>query len=576
MTATATGCAGLRRRVDGQTLLPGEPGYDRARQVWNAAVDRHPAAIVQPSDVADVQASVRFAAEHGVPVSVRGGGHHHAGYAAGDGALMVDFSGWRDVSVDPAARTVRVQPGATWADLDQAAQQAGLATTGADVQAVGVAGTTLGGGFGWLHRRFGLSCDNLLTAQLVTPTGEVQTADAQSNPDLLWALRGGGGAFGVVTSLTLALHPVPPVHTAAALLPLEQARDGLAAYRELTAGAPDELFARAMLMPAPPAPFVPEPLRGRPVLMLAAAWIGDPASAETGLRPLRDLGGTSAQPISYLGLQQLSEQGFPGRVRASARGHFLDGLSGGLIDVLLDAADDAPTMWMIALQPGGGAMARISPGTTAFPHRTATHHLHLQGFTPPCQTGGQYVEWVQAWGPQIRPYTTGAIYANAATPGDGTDLAAAAYGPNLARLSALKTQLDPAGLFRFNPLSAQPPADPVGTSVLFANDRIRVWEMTLQPGETCAPHRHRHDHLLLYPHAATMRRHGHLGLQHAEPGLVGYVTVGTDGIGPHQITNAGPEPATHYVIELLGPSATPTAQPLNHNGRARPEPETPK
>ncbi len=570
MTSTATGCAGLRHRVEGQVLLPGDPGYDAARQVWNAAVDRYPAAVIRPAGVVDVQAAVRFAAEHGVPVSVRGGGHHHAGYAAGDGAVMVDFSGWRDVTVDPATGTVTVQPGVIWAGLDQAAQQAGLATTGADVPAVGVAGTTLGGGFGWLHRAFGLSCDNLLAAQLVTATGDIETVDDKENPELLWALRGAGGAFGVVTSLTLALHPVPPVRTAAALLPLDQARDGLAAYRELTAAAPDELFARAMLMP------VPEPLRGQPVLMLAAAWIGDPAGAQAGLRPLQDLSGTPAQPISYLGLQQLSEQGFPGRVRASARGHFLDGLSDGLLDVLLDAADDAPPMWMVALQPGGGAMAAISPRATAFPHRTATHHLHLQGFTPPGDTGDQYAEWVQAWDTQIRPHSTGAIYANAATPSGDTDLAAAAYGPNLARLAALKTEWDPAGLFRFTPLAAQPQAGPVGTSVLFANNRVRVWEMTLQPGETCAPHRHRNDHLLLYPQAAIMRRHGHPGLQHVEPGLVGYVSVGADGIGPHQITNGGAEPATHYIIELLGPSATPAAQPLIHNGRARPEPETPQ
>jgi FAD/FMN-containing dehydrogenase len=508
-----------------------------------------------------------------VPVSVRGAGHHHAGYAAGDGALMVDFSGWRDVSIDPAAGTATVQPGVPWAGLDRAAQQAGLATTGADVPVVGVAGTTLGGGLGWLHRRFGLSCDNLLAAQLVTAAGELQTVDDTEHPELLWALRGGGGAFGVVASLTLALHPVPPVRTAAALLPLDQARSGLAAYRELTAAAPDELFARAMLMPAPPAPFVPEPLHGRPVLMLAAAWIGDPAGADAGLRPLQALGGPPAQPISYLGLQQLSERGFPGRVRASARGHFLDGLGDGLIDVLLDAAGDAPSMSMIQLQPGGGAMARISPGATAFPHRTATHHLHLQGLTPPGQTGGQHAEWVQARDAQIRPYTTGGIYANAATPGDDTDLAAAAYGSNLARLAALKTQLDPAGLFRFTPLSAQPRADRVGTSVLFANDRVRVWEMVLAPGETCAPHRHRNDFLLLYPHAAVMRPHARPGLEHVAPGLVGYVTVGAGGVGPHQITNAGPGPATHYIIELLGPSATPAAQPLIHNGRARPEPE---
>lgn len=464
MTVSAAGWAGLRRLVAGRVLLPGDRGYDAARRVWNAAVDRYPAAIVRPAGVADVQAAVRFAAEHGVPVSVRGAGHHHAGYAVGDGALMVDFSGWRGVTIDPAARAATVQPGATWAGLDQAAQQAGLATTGADVPVVGVAGAALGGGLGWLHRRFGLSCDNLLAAQLVTATGKLETVEGEGSPELLWALRGGGGAFGVVTSVTLALHPVPPVRTAAALLPLDQARSGLAAYRELTAAAPDELFARAMLIPAPRAPFVPEPLHGRPVLMLAAAWIGDPAGAGAGLRPLQAVGAPPGQPVSYLGLQQLSERGFPGRVRASARSRFLGGLSDALIGVLLGAAADAPGMWMIQLQPGGGAMARVSPAATAFPHRTATYHLHLQGLTPPGQTGGQHTAWVQAQDTQIRPHATGGIYASAATPGADTDLAAAAYGPNLARLAALNTKLDPAGLFRFTPLTAQPPAGRAGTS----------------------------------------------------------------------------------------------------------------
>ena len=458
MPITATAVAGLRQLVDGQVLLPGDPGYDPARQVWNAAVDQYPAAILRPAGVPDVQAAVRMAAEHGVPVSVRGGGHHHAGYAAGDGAVMVDLSGWRGLSVYPVASMVTAQPGVTWSRLDRAACQSGLATTGADVPVVGVSGTTLGGGFGWLHRRFGLSCDNLLAAELVTAAGDIDIVDAKRNPELLWALRGAGAAFGVITSLTLALHPVPPVRTAAALLPLNQARSGLAAYRELTATGPDELFARASLMPAPDAPFVPEQLRGLPALLLAAAWIGDPAGSDAVLRPLQALGAPPPQPISYLDLQRLSEQDFPGRVRASARGHFLDGLSDRLIDVLLDAAAHAPAMWMIQLQPLGGAMARISPSATAFPHRSGDHYLHLQGLTPPDRTGDPYAEWVRAWDAQIRPDTTGRIYANAASPGDAVDLAEAAYGSNLGRLAALKSQLDPAGLFRFNSLATQPTA----------------------------------------------------------------------------------------------------------------------
>jgi FAD/FMN-containing dehydrogenase len=573
MTSTSSTGSDLRQRLAGQTLLPGDAGYDTARQVWNAAVDRHPAAIVRPANAADVQAAVRYAAEKNLPVSVRSGGHHHAGHAVGDGAVMVDLSGWRVVSADPVASTVTVQPGASWGELDQAAHQFGLATTGADVPVVGVAGSVLGGGFGWLHRRFGLSCDSLLAAELVTAEGAVETVDAESDSALLWALRGGGGAFGIVTSLTLALHRVGPVMTGTAMLPLDRAREGLAAYREVTAGAPDELFARALLITAPPAPFVPQPLRGRPVLLLVGAWIGDLAAGEAGLSWLRSLGGPPPEQTSYLSLQRLTEQGFPGRVRAANCGFGLDGLSDGLFDALLDAAEDAPPLWMITMQPGGGAVGRVAAEATAFPHRHVSHFLHAQGMTGPGERGEEYAAWTARVARKVRPFTTGAMYAGTAQPAAGVDVAAAAYGQNLPRLAAVRAKLDPASRFRFTPLTAGAPIDQVGSAVLFANDRVRVWEMVLHPGETCAPHRHRNDCLLLYPGAAVMRRQAGSGLEHVDPGFAGYVTVGADGIGPHQITNAGRKPVTHYVIELLGPSAAATAQPLVHNGRSRSVPE---
>ncbi|MBO0773594.1 MAG: FAD-binding oxidoreductase, partial [Actinobacteria bacterium] len=274
----------LRRRVTGRVLLPGDgPEYDAARRVWNAAADHHPAAVVRPADEDDVQAAVRFASEHALPVSMRSGGHHHAGYAAGEGALMIDLSSWRRVRVDAAAGTVTVQPGATWGELDAATTAHGLVTTGCDMPSVGVGGSVLGGGFGWLHRRFGLSCDNLLGARLVSADAAIRAVDARDADGLFWALRGGGGAFGVVTDLTLALHRVPALATTSALLPVEQARDGLAAYREITTNAPEELFVRALLMPAPPAPWVPVSLHGHPVLIVAGTWLGDPAGREGGL-----------------------------------------------------------------------------------------------------------------------------------------------------------------------------------------------------------------------------------------------------------------------------------------------------
>lgn len=539
----------------------------------SAAADHHPAAIVCPAGEADVQASVRFASEHALPVSVRSGGHHHAGYAVGEGALMIDLSSWRNVHVDAAAPTVTVQPGATWGELDAATMAHGLVTTGCDMPPVGVGGSVLGGGFGWLHRRFGLSCDNLLAARMVTADAAIRTVDAHDADGLFWALRGGGGAFGVVTELTLALHPVPALATTTALLPMEQARDGLAAYREITANAPEDLFARAVLMPAPPAPWVPVSLHGRPVLIVAGAWLGDPAGREAGLREVSALGSQPVRETSYIELQRIAERGYPGRVRALARSHLLDGLTDGLLDTLADAADQATGMWMIGLEPGGGAMARVAADATAFAHRHATHHLIIQSIAPADTTGQIDDEWLSEADARVRPHTTGAAYANTAMPRPGLDLPAAAYGPSLPRLTAIKAATDPADLFRFTPLSADPPADRVGSELLFANDRIRVWLMRLEPGETCAPHRHRHDYLMLYPEPAAGRSTSRPGVERLEAGFVAFATVGSQGLPPHQITNLGPAPATHYIIELLGPSAAATAQPPAHNGRIHMEPQ---
>ena len=249
---------------------------------------------------------------------VRGGGHNHAGYAVGDGALMLDLSAMVSVRVDPARRAVTVGGGATWGMVDQATQAAGLAVTGADVSAVGVGGSTLGGGAGWLHRMLGLSCDNLLAAEIVTADAEVLRVSAQEHPELLWALRGGGGNFGAVTSFTFALHPVGPVQVGVVICPMVRAADALAAYQHLCETGGDELFVRAMLVTAPPAPFVPEPLRGRPAVILSAAWFGPPGQAESVLR--------GAAPVRA-----------PGRRPAAA-----DAVRGAAADVGCDGAPPGP------------------------------------------------------------------------------------------------------------------------------------------------------------------------------------------------------------------------------------------
>jgi FAD/FMN-containing dehydrogenase len=468
MTRSAAGWAGLRESVRGRVLLPGDDEYETARLVWNADVDRRPDVVVRPVDEADVAAAVRVAAERETPICVRSGGHHHAGHAVADGALMLDLSELRTVRVDTDAHTVTTQPGATWGELDGACAAHGLATTGADIPVVGVAGAVLGGGFGWLHRRFGLSCDNLVAARLVTADGVVTIVD-EHDPDLLWGLRGGGGTLGVVTELTLQLHPVGPVATTVALLPIDKAREALELYRDLTTGAPDELFVRAVLMTAPPAPFVPEELRGRPALLLAGAWIGDLAGAEAGLLPLSRLPGSRSDTTTYVDLQRTAAQSFPGRVRADASSHFLNAVDDGLLDVMVDAARESPDLWVLALQPGGGAVARVAPEATAFPHRRPGYHLHVQGMVRPDDEREVHRAWVDEVEARVRPYVTGMRYGNVAMPRDDTDLASAAYGHNLGRLVALKSRLDPTDLFRYTPLHGVVPFDPVGTEPLFAN-----------------------------------------------------------------------------------------------------------
>ena len=405
----------LRARAVGPVLVAGDTEYERARRVWNAAVDRRPMAVVRAAGEADVVAAVRVAGEHGLAVAVRAGGHSHAGHGVGEGAVMLDLSGLRGVRVDPAEAVATVEPGATWGEFDAATQPFGLATTGADIPAVGVAGATLGGGFGWLHRLAGLSCDSLRAARVVTADGQVRSASAAEHPELFWGLRGGGGNLGVATGLTFDLRPVRELVTGALLVPLERAGAGLRAYRELCGSAPDELFARAMLAVAPPAPFVPEPLRGRPVVLLAVAWFGPPDAASDALRvlePLAPAGARWLRPATYLDLQRIGEAGFPGRVRAYADNGGLDALSDELIDLLVEAAATAPTPFMIALQPGGGAMARVDPAATAFPHRDAAFHLMWQALTPPGSEGKEHIGWVRALTTRLATFTGPARYGN--------------------------------------------------------------------------------------------------------------------------------------------------------------------
>ena len=457
MTArfTPRDAAGLRERLAGRLVLPGQEEYDAARQVWNASHDHRPALIAQPLSVADAQAAVRFAGDRGLPVSVRGGGHNHAGYAVADGVLMLDLSALVSVRVDPARRVATVGGGATWGTVDQATQAAGLAVTGADVPPVGVGGATLGGGVGWLHRMLGLSCDSLIAAEIVTAGADVLRVSAHEHPELFWALRGGGGNFGAVTSFTFALHPVGPVHTGTVICPMERANDALALYQHLCDTGGDELFLRAMLVTAPPAPFIPEPLRGRPAVILSAAWFGPADRGESALRELREFRPPAAdllRPMPYVQLQRMQDGAVPRRVRAASLGGFTGPLTTGLIDALTSVAAQPPPMSMVELQPLGGAVARVSPDATAFRYRRAAHLLAVLAAARPEDPGAeQAANWAEKVNGSLPAGTILGPSVHAMGRDEPEDRVRAAYGDtSYGRLAAVKHAYDPANVFRFN------------------------------------------------------------------------------------------------------------------------------
>ena len=457
MTArfTPRDAAGLRERLAGRLVLPGQEEYDAARQVWNASHDHRPALIAQPLSVADAQAAVRFAGDRGLPVSVRGGGHNHAGYAVADGVLMLDLSALVSVRVDPARRVATVGGGATWGTVDQATQAAGLAVTGADVPPVGVGGATLGGGDQAVATQPEHAVQPADAAEIVTAGADVLRVSAHEHPELFWALRGGGGNFGAVTSFTFALHPVGPVHTGTVICPMERANDALALYQHLCDTGGDELFLRAMLVTAPPAPFIPEPLRGRPAVILSAAWFGPADRGESALRELREFRPPAAdllRPMPYVQLQRMQDGAVPRRVRAASLGGFTGPLTTGLIDALTSVAAQPPPMSMVELQPLGGAVARVSPDATAFRYRRAAHLLAVLAAALPEDPG---TEQAATWAEKVNGSLPAGAILGPSVHGMGRDepedRVRAAYGDtSYARLAAVKHAYDPANMFRFN------------------------------------------------------------------------------------------------------------------------------
>jgi FAD/FMN-containing dehydrogenase len=445
----------LATRFAGELVGQDHPAYDEARRVWNGSIDRRPALVARCAGGDDAAAAIRFARERDLPVAVRGGGHSVAGNGTCDGGLVVDLSSMKGVRVDPEARTARVQPGLLWRELDAVTQEFGLALTGGLISSTGVAGFTLGGGLGWLHRKYGIAADSLISAELVTAQGDHVRVSAEEEPELLWGLRGGGGNFGVVTEFAFALHPVGRTVTAGMVVRRgEELSEAVAAFRDAMAAAPDELTLGIVARLAPPAPFIPEDLRGRPVVVIAGMHCGSPERAERDLAEIRSFG----HPIvdlfevrEYTQFQSmLDAQALPG-FRNYWKAEFLSGLPSGAIDVLAEGlADVSSPVSDFKLQWLGGAIAKVAEDETAYGHREAQFVLNVNARWESPDDDEREVAWTRRLWERSAPYSHGGAYVNFMGE-EGQERVRAAYGDaKYARLQALKDRYDPDNIFRLN------------------------------------------------------------------------------------------------------------------------------
>jgi FAD/FMN-containing dehydrogenase len=440
-------------RVRGPVLRPSDDDYDVARATWNGLIDRHPALIVRCSGAADVIEAVNFAREHGVLLSVKGGGHNVAGNAVNDGGIVLDLSLMRGVHVDAKARTARVQGGATWGDLDRETQVFGLAAPGGVISTTGVAGLTLHGGMGLLRGKYGLSIDNLLSVDIVTADGRLLTASATENADLFWAVRGAGANFGVVTSFEFRLHPVgPTVMLGAAMYALRDAPRVLRAWRDYSATAPDELTSMAAFWGIQPG--FPEELVGEPVVIIPAVYAGPVEAGERMIQPLRELATSlidMSGPMPYTAVQSGFDGFFPKGDLYYWKSSYVEEVSDGLIDALCQLAADRPSSRSnLEIWPQAGAVTRVGAEETAFGRRPPFLLSFDSSWSDPQDTEAN-IAWAREAHASMRRFSSSGAYLN--FPGFGEekeDLVRAAYGANYDRLARLKAQYDPTNLFRMN------------------------------------------------------------------------------------------------------------------------------
>jgi FAD/FMN-containing dehydrogenase len=436
----------LENQFRGDILTPGSPEYEASRKIWNGMIDRRPAAIARCSGPADVRAAVRFSADQGVYPAIRGGGHNAAGLAMIDDGLVIDLSRMKGIFVDLVKSEATAQMGLTWGEFDRETQLYGLATTGGLISTTGVAGLTLGGGVGWLMGRCGLVCDNTLSYDVVAGSGELIRASANEHAELFWALKGGGGNFGVVTSITYRMYPITTVISGMVLHPLAQAREVLKFYRDfVTAGLPDELIVYAAALSTPD---------GHPVIALLPAWCGDDLDeGERLLEPLRKFGAPITDMVStmpYPAMQQMIDGAAPFGLRSYWKSRFLRELPDEAIDTFVGLAESRTSpRSIIVLEHSHGAMSRVAPDATAFPSRTAPFDLVLiSAWTDPDEDT-RHISWTREFHSAMQPWSAGSVYVNSLDQDDAARVPEA-YGANYNRLRAVKAAYDPGNRFRRN------------------------------------------------------------------------------------------------------------------------------
>jgi FAD/FMN-containing dehydrogenase len=438
----------------GEVLLPGDEGYDQARRVWNAMIDRRPLLIARCATAEDVVQAVEFARQHHLFVSIRGGGHNIAGNAVCDDGLMIDLSPMKGIQVDAQAGRADVEPGCTLAEFDAAAQAHGLATPLGINSTTGVAGLTLGGGFGWLSRTFGMTIDNLVGAEVVLADGGWVRASATENPDLFWGLRGGGGNFGIVTRFEFRLHPVgPDLLSGLMVFPFEQAQAVLTEFARFTETMPDELSVWMVTRKAPPLPFLPEAVHGQAIIALPVCYVGDPREGERLLAPLRRFGTVLGEHIGvqpYLAWQQAFDPLLTPGARNYWKSHNFSRLSAGAIAAIIEYAATLPSpQCEIFIGTIGAETSRAAPDAMAYASRDANYVMNVHARWESPEEDARCIAWAREFFAKSRPFASGGAYVNFLTE-DEAERTAFAYGANYERLVALKQSYDPTNLFRMN------------------------------------------------------------------------------------------------------------------------------